>query len=122
MAELNEQLEQAAVDALLEVERCEMEMEQLAYPYEEQLRALTAQRDAAVAGAKYTADLARESAKQTVLALGHTVTGNAWQCVYSKGRTGWNSAGLVALANVYPAILTQQTLGEPYVTFRRRDV
>lgn len=119
---LYDQLEQAAHDSIAELERCELEMEQLAAPYERSLRELTAQRDAAIAGAKYSADLARESAKRAVLALGSTVDGTTVMAVYVGGRVSWNTDALDALSDVYPEIARHKNLGQPSITFRHHEV
>jgi hypothetical protein len=57
--------------------------------------------------------------KADTLSHGETVRGAAFQAVWTKGRTSWDSKGLAGYADSHPELLQFRKEGEPSVTIRK---
>ena len=90
----------------------------IALPYDEQIRQLEAERDNECRSVDAADKALVDEIKTKVLLGGKTKKGQAWQAVWSKGRTTWNDDSLTAYAEDHPAILKWRKVGDPSVAIR----
>lgn len=66
-----------------------------------------------------------EKVRAAVIEHGETVRGEegdpALMAIYGSGRVSWDDSFLLGLAVTYPQIKKARTVGDPYVTIRKRE-
>lgn len=65
------------------------------------------------------ADKLIKQIKTAVLKHGETIKGNRLQAVWNKGRTGWDTQGLIGFAVAHPEMEQFRRVGSPTVSIRK---
>jgi predicted GTPase len=65
------------------------------------------------------ADKLLRQIKTAVLKHGETIKGARLQAVWAKGRTGWDTQGLIGFAVAHPEMEQFKTVGKPTVSIRK---